>query len=103
MFSRSHEVTSQSRKNERVHETYKYVIGELIREDAVRLTVPPERLSCKSCLKVSQLLACTIPTLPGLVLVSRYLSACNSPWLTFTPALITLWVFSLEFTGGVAL
>lgn len=62
-------VTSRSREHDGVHETYKYVVAERTREDAVHLAVPSERLSCKSCLKVSQLLACTIPTLPGLVLV----------------------------------
>lgn len=67
-------VTSRSHKNERVRETYKYVIANLAREDAVCPTVPLERPSCKPCLKLSQLLACTTLTLPGPVPVGRCLS-----------------------------
>lgn len=78
---------------------YKYVIGDLTRRT---LSVSPpfrtdQRPSYISCLKVSQLLTCTTPTLPGLVLVSRCFPVCNFRSLTtvfvFVLALITLWVF----------
>ena len=79
-MSWGHVTVTQEREG--VCGTYKYVIAVPCPAVPLEPPTPYQRPSCKSCLKVSQLLICTTPILHGLVLASRWLSICDFRRLT---------------------